>query len=87
MKNNIRETLKDIIINCAQKNITKDEITDQTLLIDDLNFDSISIMKLIVDIEAKFKLVFSDQFLLIDNISNVGILTDYIYTLEEKKNA
>lgn len=86
MKDKIMEKIKDIIMNDIPRNKERDEINENSLLIDDLELDSVSLMKLIVDIEEAFSIEFSDEFLLISILTTVGSLADYVTSLEEQRN-
>lgn len=56
------------------------KIEFNTRLIEDLNFDSIKIMTLISEIEKKFGVEFSDEFLLVENLDSIA---NIYYFLEE----
>jgi len=76
--NKIESKLKDLIlVNTSVPHIDA-EITEELDMIKDFAFDSISIMKLIVDIENEFNIQIEDDFLLVENLSNYKILKNYI---------
>ena len=58
-------------------------ITEDTLLIEDLHFDSLSLMQLIIDIESAYDISFDDGNLLFDNFNRVGDLRNIIDELRK----
>lgn len=71
-----KKMLYEMIANLAK--IDVDQIREQTNLIDDLGFDSITIVLLIVEIETKFRIVFEDENLELDVLSSVNKLLNII---------
>jgi len=53
---------------------TKKTITEDTLLIEDLNFDSFALMSLIAEIEDTYEIEFDDSNVLFENFNRVGDL-------------
>ena len=86
MNKDIEEVLKELIVNASEKNIKKDQIKMNSSLINDLGFDSINLMKLIVDIEQQFEIEYGDGLQMISNIANYDTLVHYISDLLEQKN-
>ena len=83
--------VREELIGLIKKNIVfaevkEKEITDDTRLIDDLMFDSVAIIRLIVDIENTFEIEFDDTDLLSDRINKVGDLLKLIEEMRDKKN-
>ena len=74
----IIKKIDELIVKNSSCNIRPEILNDTTNLIEDLNFDSISIMALIVDIECEFDLEFEDEVLLINNISSYLWIVKYI---------
>lgn len=72
----IYERLKAVIYRVS--NSDSFTITKNTNLVDDLGFDSVSIVSLIVEIEDEFNIVLEDEDLEIDLLSNVGTLENII---------
>lgn len=71
-----KKMLYEMIANLAK--IDVDQIREQTNLIDDLSFDSITIVLLIVEIETKFRIVFEDENLELAVLSSVNKLLNII---------
>lgn len=73
----IETILKEIIIKCGNGVIIDDKLSDFDLS-DDLGFDSMSLIELVVEIESKFNIEIDDEFLVLDNLSSYRKLVDYI---------
>ncbi len=75
------ERLKEIIFSC-KCGINSSDINEEIDLIKDFGFDSISIIKLIVEIENSFDIEIEDQYLLLEKLSPykelVGIVENYL---------
>lgn len=65
MNNSLWERLIKLVINNSSGSADT-VITGNTDLIEDLSYDSISIIKLIVDIEKEFDMNFSEDYLILD---------------------
>lgn len=63
------DNLKKVIIECSS-NIDDIQITNSTNLIDDLKYDSMNIMQLIVELEEMFNFEFDDEDLNLEKISS-----------------
>lgn len=77
MKNKkIEEKINAIIYNVSGKNniIFDDDIN----LIDDLSFDSLMIMELVMEIEDEFKITFDDSMFNISSLSSYSKILEYI---------
>jgi len=81
----IGQKLKSIILKNASLNHIDSEITDESDLIEDFQFDSILIMQLVIDIEESFEIQFDDDFLLVEFISKYKNLKDYIVNMIFRK--
>jgi acyl carrier protein len=81
----IKTEIKKIIIKNTRRNVLEEDIIDTTLLIEDLEFDSINIISLIVDIEECFNVEFDDANLLITNINQFDKLVNYVEKLNKEK--
>lgn len=76
MKNKeIQEKLNAIIYNVSGNNIS---IEDDINLVDDLSFDSLMIMELIMEIEDEFKITFDDSMFSISRLSSYSKILEYI---------
>lgn len=74
----IEEELKSIIYAYCRKGITVESISLETRLVENLGFDSISIMQLIVEIENQFGIIFEYNDLNFDTINKYCNLLMYI---------
>lgn len=85
--NSLDERLTRVILdNMNDKNI--DYIIDEkTDLIYDLGFDSIMIIKLIVDIEDEFQIEIDDDMLEFENITKYKYLQESIIKIIKEKNS
>lgn len=57
----IQERLKSIIKSVATHDIDVESITDETILTEDLKFDSIQLIELIVELESEFDIVVEED--------------------------
>lgn len=78
MNEQIRTQLKKIIVANAKLPITEQEITDDTDLIEDLSFDSISIMMTVVAIEDYYQIVLDDDALVFSTVEKFGSLVQAV---------
>ena len=72
--------LKELIVSCSE-NIDTKLIDKDTDLVRDLGFDSINIVKLVVEIECAFEIEIDEADLLVDKLSNYMNL---LHVIEEK---
>lgn len=72
----IRETLIDLIMDISGQSIESDNLNIS--LTNDLNFDSLMFIRLVVEIEKIFSIEFDDEFLLIEKIDQIETLLTYI---------
>ncbi len=63
---NMTEKLKLLVAKNASIDIEAEEISDETKLLDELEYDSVKIVELIVDIEEEFDFEFEDDDLVIE---------------------
>ncbi|MDR0305480.1 MAG: acyl carrier protein [Chitinispirillales bacterium] len=76
----ILQKLKDILMD-DEYVVLKEmipELTEQTSLINDLAFDSLQIMNLIVQIEKRFEFACEADEMNLDMFENVSMLIDFI---------
>ena len=78
MNEQIRTQLKKIIVANAKLPITEQEITDDTDLIEDLSFDSISIILTVVAIEDYYQIVLDDDALVFSTVEKFGSLVQAV---------
>lgn len=71
-RDNIRQGVIEIIIRRLEKSliIDKDKISEKSLLIDDINADSLNIVELVMDFEREFAIEIWDDEL--DALQTVG---------------
>jgi len=73
------DKLKEIIISCSDESEVKMyDINNNTDLVRDYNFNSISIITLVVEIERNFDIEIDDEDLLIDRISSYESLVKIV---------
>lgn len=77
MMSDIKHTIRGIISKCGA-GLEVDSITDDTNLVDDLNFSSINLIQLVVDLENEFKIVISDENLTVEKLSSLESLTSIV---------
>ncbi len=78
MREQIREELKKIIMDNSKMPISPEEITDESNLIEDFSFDSITTMMTIVAIEDFYQIVIDDDGLVFSTIERFGNLLDVV---------
>lgn len=74
---NIKEQLIDSINSVMELNLSVNDITNDTSLFDELGFDSLTLVQLIIDLEEKFDINLDD----IEDFSefeSVGSIIEYI---------
>lgn len=89
MKNNFTNRITRIILDNCNVEEAKRPINVKGLsLSDDLEYDSICFMNMIVDLESELGISFDDTELLLDNLDDCTKLIEYIIKLieEKKKN-
>jgi Phosphopantetheine attachment site. len=83
VKEHVMNDLFDIIYS-LQAVLSREELDVNINLIDDLGFDSITIIQLVVDIESKFNILFSHEDMIMDKLNNISALYYLIFELLEK---
>ena len=78
MESEIINMLDDIIISLSANNVSQPELNENTDLIVDCGFDSISIIECIVEIEQQFNIEFEDDSIDIERIQSYSWLKKYI---------
>lgn len=79
----IREKLKDLVASVSVQ-IDRDSILMESNLIDDLMFDSITMMELVIEIEETFNIELSEDELVMEKFESFEKLCNLV---EEKCNA
>lgn len=85
-KEEVRQKLIKLVIKTNKKELKETDFKKGVKLIDDLEFDSISIIQLIVDIEEEFHIEFDDDEVLIDKIDVFDELVNYVYDLVREEH-
>lgn len=80
-----KEKLKRIIAEISSVEIEISEINDDTVLTNDLSFDSVQIISLIVEIESHFDIEIEDDDLDIEKLTVFKNLTDMIANKLQRK--
>lgn len=75
--NDVREKLERLVLSNSNY-VTATEILDETDLITDLFFDSISCIVLISEIEEEFSIEFPDELLLLEEIRRFSSLYEIV---------
>ena len=81
------EQLKQEVVSVVAE-LFKDKGVDSDIieyvdLIDDLGMDSITFISIVVELEVRFSIEFSDDVLLMENFKNIGDITSMINVLCE----
>jgi acyl carrier protein len=74
----IIEKLNQLIQKDAKGIDSSFEFQNETDLINDLGYDSVAIIQLVVNIEIEFYFEFGDTDILVDNLVKYGNLKDYV---------
>lgn len=75
------EKLKELIVNIAMQDVDAISINEETNLINDLGYDSVQIIELIVQLEMEFDIEMEDDDLDIENL----IVYSRLYKTIERK--
>lgn len=71
---NIEKELKRIVVMVSEKDVSTDDVTEKTILTDDLGYDSVKLITLIVEIESFFKINIADEYLDVEKLIIFGSL-------------
>lgn len=77
-KNGIVEDLLLIINSVSKSNWVLSDLYSKKSFVNDLNFDSLSLVELIVNVESHYKIVIEDELLDFDNIDSIKNMIDII---------
>ena len=87
MKSEIIDDLLKMAVKNARKVVDVKELGERTLLIEDLGYDSIDFMELIIQIEGKYDVEFGGTEILLSNLNSINIISDFIQNkLQERKD-
>lgn len=70
----------DLIKDCSSIIYENEEITDNTSLVEDLGFDSVTIMQLVIEIEEKFNIRFDED----TDFKNLNYVNELIEIVKRK---
>lgn len=73
--------IKKLIISVSEQDLVDKNITENTNLVEDLNFDSIQIIRLIVEIEQQFNVYFDMEIIVAADIFVYKNFVQYVYNL------
>jgi len=77
----ILEKVKGII--AEELGVEKDELTEKTSYIDDLNADSLDTVEILMELESVFEISIPDED--VPNIRTIGDTVDYVYKKRMKE--
>ena len=91
IETSIGNIVKDIIIKNlpvieSPSNKEDNIIKDSSILIEDLGYDSIQFIQLIIDLEKEFNIEFNDEMILMESLSTIEKLISTIEFLVSQKN-
>jgi len=75
---NVDEKLKRVIIRNMMMEVSVDDITENSNLVSDFGFDSMLIVKLLVEIEEEFNISIAGDDLTAPIMSNFNSLREYV---------
>lgn len=78
MKEKIEEKLRDIVLGVCSKQIDRNEITGKVSFIYDLGMDSVSMVKMLVEIEEQFGIEIVDGYTAVEKMADFESLVKYI---------
>lgn len=74
----LENKVKAIVAKNSNENIAIEHINEKIRLIEDLGYDSIQLITMIVDLETDFNIMFEDEDLEVDKLNKVNNLIDII---------
>ena len=69
---------REIIVANAKVKVAVEDLKDEHLLVDDLGYDSVSFVSMVVAIEGSYDFEFDDDYLAIAALKTVKDVADYI---------
>ncbi len=78
MGQSFEEKLKDIITKNSVSKISNTDIKDESDLINDFGYDSVQLMRFLVEIENEFGVEFEDEYVSFDILGKYGRLKETI---------
>ena len=77
----MKERIKEVISKSYMSNLSPEEIREEMTLVDDLSFDSLGFVQMILDIESTFGIKFDEEYVSMDKLVTVKDVINYV---EEK---
>ena len=68
----------DIIAEVANFDVTKEDITEDMSLVDDLGFDSLAFINMVVAIENDYGITFNDEYINMEKLKTVKDVKKYL---------
>ena len=75
---------KKVISKCAKKKVEPNDIKNEHLLVEDLLFDSIGFVAMIVMLEDVYSISFDDEYISMTKLQTVQDVVDYISSKQNK---
>ena len=68
----------DIIAEVTNFDVTKEDITEDMSLVDDLGFDSLAFINMVVAIENDYGITFNDEYINMEKLKTVKDVKNYL---------
>ena len=68
----------DIIAEVANFDVTKEDVTEDMSLVDDLGFDSLAFINMVVAIENDYGITFNDEYINMEKLKTVKDVKNYL---------
>ena len=72
----------DIIAEVANFDVTKEDITEDMSLVDDLGFDSLAFINMVVAIENDYGITFNDEYINMEKLKTVKDVKNYLVQIQ-----
>lgn len=79
-------TYKKIISEVSALGIAEDGIKDEMTLVDDLAFDSLTFVQMVLMLENAYNIKFDDEYINIEKLKTVKDVADYLNTKSGERN-
>ena len=81
----MKNEYKVVIASIAPLDITSDEIKDDMRLVEDLSFDSLAFVSMIIDLEKVYDTKFDEEYINMEKLKTVKDVAVYIQTKVKQK--
>ena len=81
----MKNEYKVVIASIAPLDITSDEIKDDMRLVEDLSFDSLAFVSMIIDLEKVYDTKFDEEYINMERLKTVKDVAVYIQTKVKQK--